>query len=218
MCPVFNASLKTKKGTPSLNEASYGGINLMKDMNELLMLFRTNHYVYLSDIRKAFLMIKLKKIEDRNRFSFFLREGLKLICYRFTTIIFGYVASPFILNYVLQYHASLFTNDECTEMLKNNFFVDNLVKSHNSEEKLSKLYVISVDRMGKGGFDLRSCNTNSEKLKQLMIKQGKFVEHGCEYEKVLGYMYSPVKDVLRLAKSNIKLIISSRCLYLYFTQ
>ena len=115
MRPVFNASLKTKKGTPSLNEASYCGINLMKDMNDLLMLFRTNHYVYLSDIRKAFLMIKLKKIEDRNRFCFFLREGDKLICYRFTTIIFGFNASPFILNYVIQYHASLFPEDECTD-------------------------------------------------------------------------------------------------------
>ena len=207
MRPVFNASLKTKKGTPSLNEASYCGINLMKDMNELLMLFRTNHYVYLSDIRKAFLMIKLKKIKDRNRFCFFVREGDKLICYRFATIIFGFNASPFILNYVLQYHASLFSDDECSEMLKNNFFVDNLVKSHNSEEKLKYLYETSIDRMGQGGFDLRSCNTNSEKLKQKMINDGKFVEHGCEYEKVLGYMYSPVKDVLRLAKSNINLML-----------
>ena len=204
MRPVFNASLKTKKGTPSLNEASYCGVNLMKDMNELLMLFRTNSYVYLSDIRKAFLMIKLKKIEDRNRFCFFLREGDKLICYRFTTIIFGFNASPFILNYVIQYHASLFPEDECTEILKNNFFVDNLIKSHNSEERIMHFYKTSVERMAQGGFDLRSCNTNSESVKQQMIKDGKFVEHGCTYEKVLGYMYSPSKDILKLAKVKIK--------------
>ena len=204
MRPVFNASLKTKKGTPSLNEASYCGINLMKDMNDLLMLFRTNHYVYLSDIRKAFLMIKLKKIEDRNRFCFFLREGDKLICYRFTTIIFGFNASPFILNYVIQYHASLFPEDECTDILQNNFFVDNLIKSHNSEEKIMHFYKTSVERMAQGGFDLRSCNTNSEKVKQQMIKDGKFVEHDCSYEKVLGYMYSPSDDILKLAKVKLK--------------
>ena len=206
MRPVFNASLKTKKGTPSLNEASYCGVNLMKDMNELLMLFRTNHYVYLGDIRKAFLMIKLKKIEDRNRFCFFLREGDKLVAYRFTTIIFGFVASPFILNYVIQYHASLFPNDECTQMLKNNFFVDNLVKTSNCEEDLMYFYKTSVDRMTKGGFDLRSCNTNSDKVKQQMIEDKKFVEHGCTYEKVLGYMYDPLNDVLKLAKSKINLM------------
>ena len=50
MRPVFNASLKTKKGAPSLNEASYCGINLMRDMTQLLMLFRTNKYIYILEI------------------------------------------------------------------------------------------------------------------------------------------------------------------------
>ena len=88
MRPVFNCSLKSKRGTPSLNEASYAGVNLMGDMLELIMLFRTNKYVYLADIRKAFLMIKLKCLIDRNRFCFFMKEGDRLICYRFTTIFF----------------------------------------------------------------------------------------------------------------------------------
>ena len=59
--PVFNCSLKTG-GHPSINEASYAGINLMADMLELLMLFRTNKHVLLGDLRKAFLMIKLKGV------------------------------------------------------------------------------------------------------------------------------------------------------------
>lgn len=207
MRPVFNCSLKTKGG-PSLNEASYAGINLMKDMLELLMLFRTNKYVYLADIRKAFLMIKLKSELDRNRFCFFMKEGDKLVCYRFTTIIFGFNASPFILNYVIKHHASLFAKDDCSDMLLNNFFVDNLVKSNNDENKLCQLYEQSVERMTQGGFDLRSCNTNSKKLKNLMIRDKRFVEHGCEFEKVLGYKYSPSKDVIKLADSGIDLVLN----------
>ena len=70
--PVFNCSLKTK-GCPSINEASYGGINIMSDMLELLMLFRTNKYVFLGDLRKAFLMIKLKSIRYMNHFCFFVK-------------------------------------------------------------------------------------------------------------------------------------------------
>ena len=204
MRPVFNASLKTKKGTPSLNEASYCGINLMKDMTELLMLFRTNKYTYTADIRRAFLMIKFLKIQDRNRFCFFLKDGDQLICFRFTTIIFGFNASPFILNYVLQYHINTFANDECTEILKNHFFVDNLVKTLNDEDKLIHLYKNSIARLGTGNFELRSCNTNSVKLKQIMIKDNKYVEHNCEYEKVLGYNYNPSKDTLQLAKVKFK--------------
>ena len=208
MRPVFNCSLKTRKNCPSLNEASYAGINLMKDMQELIMLFRTNHYVYLADVRKAFLMVKLKSIKDRNRFCFFMREGDKLVCYRFTTLLFGLNASPFILNYIIKHHANSFSKDECTDMLLNNFFVDNLVKSHNCEDTLCQLYAESVDRMKKGNFDLQSCNTNSEKLRELMIKDITYVEHGCEFDKVLGYKYSPSKDVIKLADSNINLMLS----------
>ena len=208
MRPVFNCSLKTKKG-PSLNEASYAGINLMKDMLELTMLFRTNHYVYLADVRKAFLMIKLKSIKDRNRFCFFLKIDDKLVCFRFTTIIFGFNASPFILNYVLKHHANSFPADHCTDMLLNHFFVDNLVKSHNSEDQIINLYSNSVERMGQGNFDLRSCNTNSKKLKELMILDNRYVEHNSSYEKVLGYKYSPVKDIIKLADSSIVLGLSS---------
>ena len=206
MRPVFNCSLKTRKDCPSLNEASYAGINLMKDMQELIMLFRTNHYVYLADVRKAFLMVKLKSIKDRNRFCFFMREGDKLVCYRFTTLLFGLNASPFILNYIIKHHANSFNKDECTDMLLNNFFVDNLVKSHNCEDKLCHLYKESVVRMKKGNFDLQSCNTNSDKLREMMIKDTTYVEHGCEFDKVLGYKYSPLKDVIKLAETNIDLM------------
>merc|ERR1711872_587970 len=127
----------------------------------------------------------------------------------FTTIIFAFNASPFILNYVIKHHANSFPADHCTDMLTNNFFVDNLFKSHNSEDHLIELYSNSVERMGQGNFDLRSCNTNSNKLRELMIKDKRYVEHGSQFEKVLGYKYSPVKDVIKLADSNIVLGLSS---------
>ena len=202
--PVFNCSLKTQ-GKCSLNEAAYPGINLMKDMLELLLKFRSNKHVIIADIRKAFLMIKLSEIKDRNRFCFFMKEGDKLICYRYTTIIFGYNASPFILNFVIKHHASKFQNDKCTEMLQNNFYVDNLIKTGNSVGELSNLYRESVQRMEKGNFDLRSWNTNNETLKEEMIKDEKFVEHGCVLEKVLGYRYNTPNDTIQIAKPLINL-------------
>ena len=97
--PVFNCSLKTRSSR-SLNEVSYPDINLINDMLNLLLLFRTNKYVLLADIKKAFLMIKLNSEKDENRFCFFLKEGGKIICFRYITLIFGFKASPFILLYV----------------------------------------------------------------------------------------------------------------------
>ena len=68
--PVFNCSLKTGD-RPSINETSYAGVNLMADMCNFLILFCTNKYTLLGDLRKAFLMIKLKSEKDKNRFCFF---------------------------------------------------------------------------------------------------------------------------------------------------
>ena len=117
---VFNCSLKA--GGPSLNEASYVGINIMADMTELLLKFRTNKHVLLGDLKHAFLQVRLKKLDDRNKFSFFVKEGDKLICYRYKTIIFGYNSSPFILNYIIKFIADKFPDDDCTQMIKNHFF------------------------------------------------------------------------------------------------
>lgn len=41
-------------------------------MLELLLWFKSNKYVFLADIRKALLMLKLKKEQNMNRFCFHL--------------------------------------------------------------------------------------------------------------------------------------------------
>ena len=152
---VFNSSLETG-GSCSLNEASYPGINLINDRLNLLLLFRTNKYVVLADIRKAFLMIKLNSEKDKNRFCFFLKEGDKINCFRYTTLIFGFNASPFILLYVLRHHAQQFPDDPCTQMLKNNFYMDNLCKTGNFSEELHRLYQEAVNCLGEGAAQIVS--------------------------------------------------------------
>ena len=201
--PVFNCSLKSDKTKPSLNEAAYVGINLMQAMAALIMLFRTNYYTLLGDLRKAFLQIKLKLESDKNRFCFFLKVGNKLKCYRYKTIIFGFCSSPFILNYVLKYIARQGPQDECTEIIKNKCFVDNLASTSNNIQILTKLYNDCSDRMEKFHFVLRACNSNNENLRELMKKDGRYITHDQEYDKVLGYKYSSTKDVMKLA--NIKI-------------
>ena len=144
--PVFNCLLKNK-GSCSLNEAVYPGINLLSDLLKPLLFLKTNKHVMLANIRKAFLMIRLNSKKDKKRFCFFLKERDELICFRYTTLIFGFSASPFILNFVLKHHAEQFPKDSCTEMLLNNFYVDNLCKTSNSTEELISLYTEAVERL-----------------------------------------------------------------------
>ena len=56
--PVLNCSAKVGKA-PSLNEASFPGVDLMGNLFQLLIGLRHDKYLVLADIRKAFLQIKL---------------------------------------------------------------------------------------------------------------------------------------------------------------
>ena len=82
--PVFNCSLKVGKA-PSLNEAAFPGVDLMNNLLSLLLYFRTNDYVVLADIMKAFLQIRLSSESDRNRFCFFRKINGKLVAYNLDT-------------------------------------------------------------------------------------------------------------------------------------
>ena len=195
--PVFNCSLKIGEN-PSLNEAAYPGVDLMNSLFSLLCQFRSNKYVLLSDVRQAFLQIRLKQNSDKNRFCFFWYHNNQLLTFRYNTIVFGLASSPFILNYVIKYHADKYPQDITSDVLKHNFYVDNLVFTHSESSCLREVYDTANTRMNEGGFTLRSWNTNHEELREVMIKEGKMVEHAENSERVLGYLYEFKSDKLRL--------------------
>ena len=200
--PVFNCSLKIGNA-PSLNEAAYAGLNLMGDIVKLSLYFRSNNTVLLSDIKQAFLQIMLAREEDKNRFCFFMKEGDELVAYRYRTIIFGFNASPFILNYVIKHHASQLCDDEFSKILKTNFYVDNLIVTGNSPEFLKNVYSECLDRMKQGGFCLRSWNSNNQELQTIMRKDESLASHGNNYEKVLGLKYFMESDCVQLSDSTL---------------
>ena len=94
----------------------------------------------LSDIKQAFLMIKLSNEQDKNRFCFFWKRGNKLVSYRYRTVVFGYTSSPFILNYVMKHHASTYPDYKCMQILVNKFYVDNLTTTGNDLNAMQGLY------------------------------------------------------------------------------
>ena len=197
--PVFNCSLKTNK-LPSLNEAAYAGINLLKDIVQLSLKFRSNKFTMVSDIKQAFLQIKLAKEDDKNRFCFFMRDGDRVISYRYETIIFGFNSSPFILNYVLKHHVEQYAGDAFSKILRDNMYVDNLLVTSNNLDFLEDVYFETQRRLGEGGFTLRSWNSNSTRLKSIMINQGNHASHGNSYEKVLGMKYMLEFDSLQVSE------------------
>ena len=88
-------------------------------------------------------------------------------------------------------------------MMKNNFFVDNLVTTSNSTEELTQLYRECSSRLKDVHFNLQSCNTNCKELKEIMISDDKYIKHGCRLDKVLGYKYEAAADKIFLSSVNL---------------
>ena len=154
----------------------------------------------LNDIKQAFLQIRLASETDKNRFCFFMRHGDRLVTYRYKTIIFGFNASPFILNYVLKYHAEKYAEDEFSKILKENLYVDNMLVTSNDINFLKKVYTETQHSLEEGGFTLRSWNSNSKELQSIMTDQGNIAPHGNSYEKDLGMKYMLESDSLQMGE------------------
>ena len=194
--PVFNCSFKGKD-TPSLNDASYDGINLTKNMLDVLYKARTDNHLIMADIRKAFLQIELKTEFDRNKFCFILYRNNQYMLYRYCRIIFGFVASPFILNLVLQHHAETCKDKEIKTSISNNMYVDNLILTNNNPCKAAKLANDITAELYRGGFELREFASNTpDVMNRLNVETDKKTEE--DIVKLLGYSYSTVSDKLTL--------------------
>ena len=193
--PVFNCSLKNG-GAPSLNEAAFPGVDLLNPMLGLLVHFRTNDYVMLADLRKAFLNIYLSSDSDRRKFSFVTHDGFKFKYYQFNTILFGFTASPFILNFVLKHHSNLVNNKDLQEVLSQKFYVDNMIVTSNDCSKLSDLAGEIEASLSSVGIKMQEWVTNDKKLAS--ETNAELIE-----TKLLGYKYVPFLDTLEFKNRNL---------------
>ena len=64
----------------------------------------------------------------------------------------------------MKHHVKSYEKDKCSEILGNNFYVDNLIVTGNDMREMKDLYKNCYERMLEGGFILRSWNFNSDEL------------------------------------------------------
>jgi len=194
---VLNCSMKLGSA-PSLNEAVYTGVDLVNNLLQLLIKIRANQYLALSDIKAAFLMIKLNLDSDKNKFTILWKVNGKLVAYRYKTIVFGLASSPFILQQVIIHHLENYQNDKCNKILKRGMYVDNLFYTDNNVNSLISMYRETYDRMKEGGFVLRSWCSNSPELCSTVQEDGLIASPDCDWQKLLGYRYFPADDCIML--------------------
>ena len=127
---VFDCSAKSANGL-SLNDCLESGPSLVPDLVGVLLRLRMNRFAWISDIEKAFLMVKLKQ-EDRDAVRFLWPvdvDDLNSTCkiYRFRVVLFGATCSQFLLNATILHHLDVMKLDEeSRSRIQEGLYIDNL--------------------------------------------------------------------------------------------
>ena len=198
---VMDASAKSSINHVSLNDALYTGPNKVADLAQCLINFTIGSYACVSDIRQAFLRIWIK-LSDRDVQRFLVPENLKdinskMLCYRYTSVMFGTVASPFLLAAVLEKHILDFKTKEFVKnALMENKYVDNISFASDNPENLLLFYKESNKLMKEGGFELRQWASNNNELMSLANYDN--IADNNEKVKVLGLLWNTTNDSLKI--------------------
>ena len=128
---VYDASSK-HTGT-SLNECLYKDLKFHQLIFNLLLQFRTWKVGIIADVGKAFLIIEVDQ-RDRDILSFIWVDNVtkikpELRIYRFTRVMFGVSASPFLLKATVKHHLQQFPESKgnVVKRLSCSTNVDNIV-------------------------------------------------------------------------------------------
>ena len=222
---VYDASARSNG--ISLNDSLFSGPKFNQNILDIIVRFRTYRIALAADVEKAFLMVSVCN-KDRDALRFLWVDNVekdhtvtrKL---RFTRVVFGVNASPFLLNATITHHLQKYRekHPDLVHTLMKSIYVDDVTFGADREDKAYQLYVLSKKVFAEGGFNLRKFVTNSPILRQrIASSEHQFnlptstpsnhnvVEEDSTYasnllagstlgsQKILGVGWNPVSDLL----------------------
>ena len=158
----------------SLNDILLKGPSLTAELFSILLRFRTKAIAIVADIEKAFLNIYVDETE-RDFLRFLWVKDIadprsEIVVYRFCTILFGLVSSPFIMNATLRHHLKTFADNDpvfVDKMIKS-LYCDDLTTTVDTFQDAVELYSKAKDRMAEGNFNLRKWNSNCTEFMEVI--------------------------------------------------
>ena len=162
---VFDASAKPHLLANSVNECMHTGPPLQPLLWDIMIRARMSSDILLADLQKAFLQIAIKE-EDRDAFRFLFNINGKEEHLRFTRVPFGAEASPFMLGATLQHHFSEQPPEleDTVQALKENTYVDNLMKTGSGVEELKKFKQEATEILESARFPVHKWESNIPEL------------------------------------------------------
>ena len=199
---VYDASSK-QHGQPSLNDCLETGPNLLPQIIDVLIRFRSNKIGLISDIKKAFLNVGIRAI-DRDVLRFLWVNDInvvnpEIIIRRFTRVIFGSTSSQFLLNATIYKLINQYKEIDVkfvNKVLKE-LYVDDLISGDHKANELFIFYTKVKKRMLDGGLQLRKWQTNDTNLqKRINQAEGDNSIINTKESKVLGVNWNLDQDNL----------------------
>ena len=122
-------------------------------------------HILLADIQKPFLQIRIKE-EDRDAFRFLFNINGNEQHLRFARVPFGGESSPFLLGATLNYHYDQLPDkfNDTVQMLKENTYVDNLMKTGKNVEELENFKREATGILESAKFPVHKWESNVKSL------------------------------------------------------
>ena len=195
---VFNCSAKQGKN-PSLNDCLMTGPSLTEKLGNILLRFRTERFAYSADISKAFLRVGLQECDrDYTRFLWYenLEKEGSLATYRFKSVLFGATCSPFLLQATLDHHFRNSDNDY-KDTLRQNFYMDNLLGTTNTQNELFAIYHNANLELEKANMPLRMWVSNDPDLNSKIMQDYPDYEIP-RFNQILGLRWDLESDMISI--------------------
>lgn len=157
---VFNASAPTSTGI-SLNDLQMVGPTIQSDLFSILIRFRHYSYVMTGDIEKMYRQVIINE-NQRHLQQIIWRDdpSKNLQTYQLNTVTYGTASAPFLAIRCLKQLANECENDLISQIISEDFYVDDLVTGSQSLSQLHKIRDDICKVLSTGCFNLRKINSN----------------------------------------------------------
>lgn len=207
---VFDASAKNKQGI-SLNDRLLIGPRIQDELVDLLLRFRMFRVAITADIEKMYRQIWMNE-RDTHLQRILWRESIHQPVreYALQTVTYGIASAPYLATKCLQRLAK--ENEvkypKASEVLKKDFYMDDLLSGANSIEEAQKLQRELVELLHMGRFKLRKWASNELRvLTEIPVECRRLTPEQEWHEKViiktLGMYWNIRADVFNFGVENM---------------
>ncbi|XP_062534477.1 uncharacterized protein LOC134203611 [Armigeres subalbatus] len=204
---VFDASCKTSTGV-SLNDALMVGPVVQDELININLRFRLHRYAVVADVAKMYRMVAVSGPDQKlQRIVWTGNTDQDIRTFQLTTVTYGTASAPYLATRCLKQLAEegKETHPTAAAVLKQNFYVDDMLSGVDDIEEGKQFVEEMVDLMQSGGFTLRKWNSNcGEILRQVPehLRDDRSIltlDSADSTVKTLGLQWEPRRDVYRFS-------------------